>query len=159
MSEALPLLEQAVEQTRALGRVGLNSLYPVWLGEGYMLAGRLEAAMQLGQQALEVTRTRKQQGYQAYALRLLGDIAAHRNPPEINQAETYYQRALDLASDLSMRPLQAHCHRGLGTLYSQTGQVEQARAELSTTIEMYQEMEMTFWLPEIEAALAAVEVR
>ena len=34
-----------------------------------------------------------------------------------------------------MRPLQAHCHRGLGTLYATTGQREQARAELSTAIE------------------------
>jgi hypothetical protein len=25
-----------------------------------------------------------------------------------------------------MRPLQAHCHRGLGTLYDATGQQEQA---------------------------------
>ena len=34
-----------------------------------------------------------------------------------------------------MRPLQAHCHRGLGTLYTTIGQREQARAELSTAID------------------------
>jgi hypothetical protein len=56
-----------------------------------------------------------------------------------------------------LRPLQAHCHRGLGKLYSQAGQAEQARAELSTAIEMYRDMEMTFWLPETEATLAEVE--
>jgi len=44
-------------------------------------------------------------------------------------------------------------------LYRQTGQSEQARAELSTAIELYREMEMTFWLPETEAALAEVEKR
>jgi hypothetical protein len=44
-------------------------------------------------------------------------------------------------------------------LYRQTGQAEQARAELSTAIDMYRDMEMTFWLPETEAALAAVEGR
>jgi hypothetical protein len=53
-----------------------------------------------------------------------------------------------------MRPLQAHCHRGLGMLYAATGQREQARAELSTAIEMYRSMEMTFWLPQTEAVLA-----
>jgi hypothetical protein len=42
-------------------------------------------------------------------------------------------------------------------LYAATGQQEQARAELSTAIEMYQAMEMTFWLPETEAALAQVK--
>ena len=58
-----------------------------------------------------------------------------------------------------MRPLQAHCHRGLGTLYAATGQHEQARTALSTAIEMYTSMEMTFWLPQTAAALAQVEGR
>ena len=62
-----------------------------------------------------------------------------------------------MANELGMRPLQAHCHRGLGTVYRQTGQAEQARTELSTAIAMYRDMEMTFWLPETETALAEVE--
>ena len=41
----------------------------------------------------------------------------------------------------------------------QTGQREQARAELSTAIELYRAMDMTFWLPQAEAALAQVEGR
>jgi hypothetical protein len=53
-----------------------------------------------------------------------------------------------------MRPLVAPCHRSLGTLYATTGQTEQAGVELSTAIEMYRAMDMTFWLPQTEAALA-----
>ena len=45
-------------------------------------------------------------------------VAAHREPPEADQAEAYYLQALSLAEELGMRPLQAHCHLGLGTLYS-----------------------------------------
>ena len=48
---------------------------------------------------------------------------------------------------------------GLGMLYAATGQWEQARTELATAIEMYRAMEMTFWLPQTEAALAQVEGR
>jgi hypothetical protein len=44
-------------------------------------------------------------------------------------------------------------------LYAMTGQQEQARAELSTAIEMYRGMDMSFWLPQTEAALAQVEER
>jgi hypothetical protein len=58
-----------------------------------------------------------------------------------------------------MRPLQAHCHRGLGTLYARQGQQEEARRELSTAIEMYRTMDMTFWLPQAEAALAQAEAQ
>jgi hypothetical protein len=43
-------------------------------------------------------------------------------------------------------------------LYSQTGCLEQARAVLSTAIELYRSMEMTFWLPQAEAMLAQVEI-
>ena len=55
-----------------------------------------------------------------------------------------------------MRPLQAHCHHGLGTLYAAVGQQEQACTALTTAIEMYRAMEMRFWLPQAEAALAQV---
>jgi Flp pilus assembly protein TadD len=104
-----------------------------------------------------VSREHKECGNQAYALRLLGAIAAHHNSSEAEHAEAHYQQALALAEELGMRPLQAHCHHGLGTLYGQIGRVEQARAELSTAIDLYRAMEMTFWLPQAEAALVQVE--
>ena len=79
------------------------------------------------------------------------------SPQRVEPAEAHYHQALALAEELGMRPLQAHCHRGLGTLYATTGQREQARAELSTAIDLYRAMDMTFWLPQAEAALAQVE--
>ena len=127
------------------------------LGEAQVLAGRMEEAQTLADRALALTRTHQARGKQAYALRLLGDIAARRDPPAIELAEAHYQQALALAEELGMRPLQAHCHRSLGTLYHQTGRAALARAALSTAIEMYRTMAMTFWLPAAEAALAQVE--
>jgi hypothetical protein len=55
-----------------------------------------------------------------------------------------------------MRPLVAHCHLGLGRLYGQTGRAAQARAALTTAIDLYRAMDMPFWLPQAEAALAQV---
>ena len=119
----------------------------------------MEDALTCAIRALELSQAHKERGHQAWALRLLGDIAMHRNPPDFEQAKTHYQQALVLANELGMRPLQAHCHRGLGTLYGQTGQSEQARTELSMSIEMYRDMEMTFWLPQAEAALEEAKDR
>jgi hypothetical protein len=96
---------------------------------------------------------------EAYALYLLGEIAAYREPPEATSAEPHYQHAFALTSKLGMRPLQAHCHRGLGTWYATSGQPELARAELSAAIALYRDMDMTFWLPQAEAVLAQVEGR
>ena len=58
-----------------------------------------------------------------------------------------------------MRPLQAHGHRGLGMQSAQLSQQEQARTALSVAIDLYRAMDMTFWLPQMEAALAQVEGR
>jgi len=105
---------------------------------------------------LALAREHQERGHQAYALRLLGDIAAYRAPPGIDQAAVHYRQALSLAEELGMRPLVVHCHLGLGTLYASVSQSEQARAALTTAIAMYRAMDMTFWLPQAEAALAQV---
>jgi tetratricopeptide (TPR) repeat protein len=156
LAEAQPLLEQAVELTAALP----TGPYPLWLahlGEAYLLTGRLEDAHQLAERALARAHDRKQHGYEAWGLRLLGEIAARRNPPQVEPAVAAYQQAIALAEELGMRPLQAHCHLGLGMLYTKAGQREQACAELSAAIELYRAMDMTFWLSQAEAALAQVE--
>ncbi|MDH3603527.1 MAG: hypothetical protein OEU26_28275, partial [Candidatus Tectomicrobia bacterium] len=127
--EALPLLEQAVEQGMGIRGAG-HALWSVWLSETYLLADRIDDALALGQRTLEQARTYKERGWEAYTLRLLGETARHLTPQEISSAEMHYQQALTLANELGMRPLQAHCHRSLGTLYRQTRQAEQARAEL-----------------------------
>ena len=90
-------------------------------------------------------------------LRLLGDIAAQRHPPVAEPAADYYRQAMALAEELGMRPLLAHCHLGLGTLYAKMGRTGPAHAELSAAIELYRAMAMTFWLPQAEAALVQVE--
>jgi tetratricopeptide (TPR) repeat protein len=128
----------------------------VWLGEAYLLAGRLDEAYTQAQGALGFAQAYRDRGQEAYALRLLGDIAAQRQPPEAEQAEAFYRQALALAEELGMRPLQAHCNHSLGTLYKTLGRREQARVALTTATELYRTMEMTYWLPQTKAALAQV---
>jgi hypothetical protein len=43
-------------------------------------------------------------------------------------------------------------------LYTKIGRREQARAELSAAIDLYRAMEMTFWLPQAEAALGEAAI-
>jgi tetratricopeptide (TPR) repeat protein len=119
--------------------------------------GRGEEAWQHARQALDLARHLKERGNEALALYQLGALHAHADLPNAEQAEVHYQQALALAEELGMRPLQAHCHWGLGTLYATIGQQEQARTELSAAIVLYRAMDITFWLPQTEAALAQVE--
>jgi DNA-binding NtrC family response regulator/class 3 adenylate cyclase/tetratricopeptide (TPR) repeat protein len=155
--EAVPLLEQAVAQAMAIRFLFDHALRVVWLGEAYLRAGRLDEASTQAQQALAFSQAHQERGHEAYAQRLLGEVAARREPPEAEPAAAYYRQALVLAEELGMRPLQAHCHLGLGTLYLQMGRSEEAHAALSTAVSLYRAMEMTFWLPQAEAMLAEVE--
>src|SRR5262249_44277374 len=153
----LALGEHGVEQAVAGGRPRILVHTAVPLSEAYLLAGRLEDARQCAAQAVELARQYQQRGHQAWALWLLGESTARQASPEGEPAVSQYRQALALAEELGMRPLQAHCHRGLGTLYSKGGQREQARAALSAALALYRAMNMTFWLPQTATALAQVE--
>jgi tetratricopeptide (TPR) repeat protein len=157
--EALPLLEQAVEQSTSRRYLHFYALGLTHLGEAYLLAGRLVEARQCARGALEYAQTHRERGREAWAWRCLGEMQTHPPAPDLPSAEAYYRQALALADELGMRPLQAHCHRGLGLVYAQIGQRQQAHTALSTAIALYRAMDMTFWLPQTEAALAQLEGR
>jgi tetratricopeptide (TPR) repeat protein len=154
LADAVPLLTQALERAAATGRGDIQTRCHLSLGEAQLRAGGLGEAQALTQEAQALARAHRERGYEAYALHLLGEIAAHRHLPEVAQAEDYYRQGLGLTRELGVRPLMAHCHRGLGTLYAKTNRREQARAELSTAVALYRSMDMIFWLPQVEAALA-----
>lgn len=154
-TEGAPFLEQAAVQLKSeKGNSETRLIIPIC--EGYLLAGRLEDAVRLADSALDGSRARKERGYEAQALRLLGDIDARRDPADGDASESRYREAQKLADELEMRPLQAHCHLGLGKLHRRMGRAHEARVELSAAIDMLRTMEMTFWLPKAEAELAEV---
>ena len=151
--EAVPLLEQAVERTVSMSMIGHQPISLAWLSEAYLLAGRVDDALSRAERALHLSRTHKEQGNEAWALRLLGEIAVHRDPAAPTKAEDYYRQALELADKLEMRPLVSHCHLGLGKLCRRREESKQAREHLTTATAMYREMDMRFWLEKAEAEL------
>jgi tetratricopeptide (TPR) repeat protein len=80
LGDAVPLLTQAMEQSTAMDVVFLQALCHLSLGEAQALAGRLKEAHTLAECALALANRHQERGHEAYALRLLGDIAAQREP-------------------------------------------------------------------------------
>jgi tetratricopeptide (TPR) repeat protein len=147
LQEALPNLESSV------GRWSHYSEAVMHLGEASMLAGRLGDAHAFAERALTRAREYGQRGVEPKVLHLLGEIAAHQDPPDAGPAEVSYRQAMALAEDLEMRPLVAHCHLGLGKLNRRTGKTDQARDHFTTAMTMYREMDMSFWLGQAEAEM------
>jgi class 3 adenylate cyclase/tetratricopeptide (TPR) repeat protein len=145
--------EQLVDGLAARGIVGNRGWAYQALGRAALLLGRFDEAQSLGDRALKSSPCHP--GFAALAWHLLGDIAAHGDPLDAGAAEAHYRKALGLAERRGMRPLAAHCHRGLGTLSGGTGDGATAREHLSLAATMYLEMDMGFWGAQAESAHGA----
>jgi tetratricopeptide (TPR) repeat protein len=152
--EALPLFERSLELAAAIKFLPCNSIWIVWWGEAHLLRGRLDEAMDRAVRALELARAQKEPAYEAYALHLLGQIAARRDPA--GRAERHYREAMEIAERLGVRPLVARCLLGLGALARQTGNGRSAEERLTLATTMLQDMGMPLWLGEARRELAAL---
>jgi tetratricopeptide (TPR) repeat protein len=162
LEPAIRVLEQGLALCRASGERNWLRWILADLGAAFGLQGHLAEGRALLEEAIrEDIRAGMLPGHDAQLARL-SEVCRLAGGGE--EAWQHAHQVLDLARQQKARGeealtlhqlgvIQAHCHRGLGTLYTRTGQREQACAELSTAIEMYQSMEMTFWLPQAEAAL------
>ncbi len=158
LPDARRLLEEVARSETTLSSMGVGRAIQVaWLGEAYALDQQLDDALERAQEALALAQGHEEHGHEAWAHRLLGEIALRRRDlPDAWAAEDHYRRALTLATELEMRPLMAHCHLGLGKFYRRTGRREQAGEYLTSAATMYREMDMGSWLEQAEAEMREV---
>jgi tetratricopeptide (TPR) repeat protein len=150
---ALSILEEGTKPDNLEG--GVWTVHPLTvLGDTYRALGETALATETVSHALSFADESEERGFEAWAMLVMGKIKAEAGRSE--EAEEWYRRALQHSSNLLMRPLAAHCHEGLGHLYLKSGKNEEARSELVAAIELYRIMDMAFWLPKAESALAEV---
>jgi tetratricopeptide (TPR) repeat protein len=113
---AVTLLERTVEQAASIRLVANHGLRLAWLSQAHLLAGRPQAAREFATRALRIAEEHGERGHQAYAQRLVADIAARGAEPDLATAEAAYQQALTLAEALGMRPLAARTRASLDLL-------------------------------------------
>jgi class 3 adenylate cyclase/tetratricopeptide (TPR) repeat protein len=145
VDDAIPMMEKADEQSDLIGRKAAWALRLTWLGHASLLARQIGAAREQAQRAVVLASDAGERGHEAWARRLLGDVIQEEssNPREaVNQ----YAASMALATELAMRPLQAHIHLSLGRLHRRENQIEAARTELSLALASYRSMEMPIWI-------------
>jgi transcriptional regulator with AAA-type ATPase domain/tetratricopeptide (TPR) repeat protein len=156
VAEGVPLLEEAIAQQVAMGRMASHSARVTALAEAYLAAGRVEEAATLGARAVSLSRERTERGNEAAAFLLLGAVAARTDPPDTERAEACYQRAITLADELAMRPLLARSRLGLGALWRRHGRLEAAGQEIAAARQALTELQMPFWSERAEAEYQAL---
>ena len=156
VEQGVSWLQQALAGNASAGIGYLRSMSMVQLGEAHFLAGRAEEAWDFGTRAVVLAREREERGHEAWAHRLLGEMASHRDHPDVAAAEAHYAASTALALELGMRPLVARCRFSLGQLYGRAGD-RRATEHLTSAISLFQEMGMRFWFDKAEAEMQALE--
>jgi tetratricopeptide (TPR) repeat protein len=154
--DGIAMIEEGVQRTATIGTGLHEAVFVTYLSEAYLLAGRQGDAALLAQRAEALAAEHNERGHEAWTKRLIGEIATHADPTEAVRADSYYRQAIALAEELGMRPLAAHCHLGLGTLYRKVDRDKEAQAELGIAAELYRAMEMPFWLARAETELGQI---
>ena len=109
------------------------------------------------ERVLDLARERDQVNCEAWALRLVGEVASRRDPAQ--HADDRLRNALALAEELGMRPLVARCHLGLGKLARRMRKQRVAQDHLTAAATMCREMGMRFWLEQAEAEMGQGDFR
>ena len=114
------------------------------LADAYRAAGEISMAAETVSRALKLADEREERGFEAWAMVVMAGIKYAAS--QMQEAQQWYRRALQRASDLSMRPLVAHCHQGLGSCYLRLGNQKEAQLESKKAHEIYSSLGMTYWL-------------
>jgi hypothetical protein len=103
----------------------------------------MDAAFPTATQAVDLAQEHRERGHEAHALRVLAAIYAARAEPAFDRAEEGYAKALSLAEQLGMRPLQAHCHAGLSRLHRRRGDARAAAVATEVARQLFHAIQMT----------------
>jgi tetratricopeptide (TPR) repeat protein len=139
VDEGRLLLEQAVEQTEALGAVTGHAYEVAMLADNVLLSGDIAAAQRLAHRALDTARTYCERGNEAVVMLVLGDIMARS---ESGEALACYQGAIERAAELGMRPLLARIHAALAAFHRQHGEDWKATEEAGRATELRNMLEV-----------------
>ncbi len=139
---ALSAVEEAAKEDNL--QASFWPTYPlIILADVFRAVGKGSEAAETVSRALAISEQRGERGFEAWAMLVMAGIKNAEQKPE--EAKNWYQRALKQASDLSMRPIVAHCHLGLADSHLLLGNDKKSRLELETANEMYRSLGISYW--------------
>jgi len=152
-ADALPLLEQAMRRAESMHLAVGHSQLLAHLSEAHLHAGHITTAREVAGRALQLAREHHERGYEAWTLRLLGEISLRLDPVVPDAARHYFEEAILLARVLEMRPVIGRAQLGLARLEQQLERPG-VRERFAAAAALFAELGMSRWQQESEQALA-----
>ncbi len=141
-AEGLALLEQATAHADRMHLSASSSMWLTYLGHAYLRLDRVAEARRSAAAALDRARKSGERGHEAWALFLLASIAGSTESSSVEETESVFGQAIELARALDMRPLLAHCHAGLADVYARRGRLERMSEERTRAQRIREEIGM-----------------
>jgi class 3 adenylate cyclase/tetratricopeptide (TPR) repeat protein len=138
--EGIALLSRALEMSQAAKFQYGVAWSTTLLGLGKMQAGRGDGVLQLAQHAMDLASSHGYRAVEVSARRLAAE--AHQHEGSLAAAEAAYLQSLELASELGLRPEQAHCQKGLAQICRQLGRGEEADRYDRLASDLYASLDM-----------------
>lgn len=94
----------------------------VYLGFAHLMAGRTLGVVAQAEHAIDLASRHGYRAVEASAHRLMGEVCQQSS--RLEPAELHYLKALQIASELGLRPEIAHCQSGLARTYLLLGRTD-----------------------------------
>jgi tetratricopeptide (TPR) repeat protein len=112
------------------------------VAEGLLLCGRPDDATRRAERDLGHARQHGSRAQEAWALHVLGRLAAGGDRGDLEAARDHLRRALALGEDAGMRPFVARVHAVLAELARRAGQDQEAAEHQEVAETMFREMDI-----------------
>jgi len=152
--DAVAVLDRARTTCETIKFAYCHVLATIWSSQALIMVGRLEDARRHAETSLALARAQRARGLEARALRVMGELLASGDAPDVAGSERLYGEAMAIAEALGLRPLVSRCRVGVAAVYGRTGRKDKARESLAAAATEFASMEMTRWRERSERALA-----
>ena len=124
-------IREGLAMTSASGAELWRTYHLAQLAEACGKAGRVDEGLEAIAKALDVVQEQGERWWEAEILRLRGELLLKRNPPELADAQTSFQQAIEIARQQGAKSLELRATMSLARLLDKQGKRDQARAMLA----------------------------
>jgi class 3 adenylate cyclase/tetratricopeptide (TPR) repeat protein len=152
-------LEYIQKGLKIQSSTGINSqlaYYYCELGNAHFALDDLTNALDCVTNAYKLAYDNNEKLWQAYSSVLLGRILAKSDPSQIDNAEEYILKGINIFEELRIKSWYPIGHLFLGEVYADIGQKDKAIKNLKKSEGMFKEMGMDYWLAKTDEVLAGL---
>jgi predicted ATPase len=152
--EGIELIREGLASSLAIGTKQQHGYFLALLAEALNKAGRVEEALEALKEGMDVTERNNEPFYEAEMYRLKGDALVMAGVDSPSEAESCFQRAIEIARKQQAKSFELRAAMSLARLWRQQGKCEEGRGLLK---EIYDWFTEGFDTPDLKDARALLD--